>query len=80
MHICDWFTDILEGSRGNCPLVALHSPDMTVGQSKAGFPVDDFCKLVSLMDTRRIQNLLCVPELERCPLKIGAYFNTIRLA
>ena len=33
-------------SRDNCPFVALRSTDMTVGDSCAGFPVDDFCKLV----------------------------------
>ena len=48
-------------SRGDCPFVALRSSDMTVGQSKAGFPVDDFCKLVRLMDTRRIK-----PKLTLC--------------
>ena len=53
-------------SRGDCPLVALRSNDMTVGGSKTGFPVDDFCKLVRLMDTRGSQNLSCVPESESC--------------
>ena len=65
-------------SRGDCPFVALRSTDMTVGESSAGFPVDDFCKLVRLVDTGRIQNLLCVPESESCPLKIRACFDTIR--
>ena len=44
----------------------------------AVFHVDDFCKLVRLVDTGRGQNLLCVPESESCPLKIRAYFDTIR--
>ena len=65
-------------SRGDCPFVALRSTDMTVGDSKAGFPVNDFCKLVRLMDTGRNQNLLCVPESGSCPLKIRAYFDTMR--
>ena len=52
--------------------------DMTLVVSKAGFLVDDFCKLVRLMDTGRNQNLLCVPESESCPLKIRAYFDAIR--
>ena len=67
-------------SRGDCPFVALRSTDMTGRDSKAVFPVEDFCKLVRLMDTGRIQNLLCAPESESCPLKIRAYFDTIRLA
>ena len=47
--------------------------------SQARFPLwTIFCKLVRLMDTGRIQNLLCVPKSERCPLKIRAYFDTIR--
>ena len=62
-----------KGSRGDCSFVALRSTDMTAGDSCAGLPVDDFCKLVRLMDTGRIQNLLCVPESESCP-----YFDTIR--
>ena len=44
------------------------------------FPVDDFCKLVCLMDTGRNQNLLCVPESESFSLKIRAYFDTIHYA
>ena len=48
--------------------------------SPGAFPVEHFCELVRLMDTGRIQNLLCVPESESCPLKIRAYFDTIRLA
>ena len=63
-------------SRGDCS--ALRSTDMTVGDSKAGYPVDEFCTLVRLMDTGRSQNLLCVPESESCPRKIRAYFDTIR--
>ena len=65
---------------GRLSLITLHSTDMTVGKWVPAFPVDDFCKLVHLMDTGRIQNLLCVPESESCPLKIRAYFDTIRLA
>ena len=68
----------IECSRGDCPFVALRSTDMTVGDSLATFPVDDFCKLVRLMDTGRSPNLLCVPESESCPLKIRAYFDPIR--
>ena len=67
-------------SRGDCPFVALRSTNMTVGDSKAGLPVDDFCKLVRLMDMARSQNLLSVPESDSCPLKIQAYFDTIRWA
>ena len=65
-------------SRDDCPIVTLRSTDMTVGKSVPAFPVEHFCKLVRLMDTGRNQNLLCVPESESCPLKIRAYFNTIR--
>ena len=65
-------------SRGDCPFVTLRSTDMTVGRWMPAFPVDDFCKLVCLMDTGRNQNLLCVPESESCPLKIRAYLDTIR--
>ena len=43
-------------SRGDCPFVALRSTDMTVGRWMPAFPVDDFWKLVRLMDTGRIQN------------------------
>ena len=73
MHIC-----ITKVSRGDCPFVALRSTDMADGDSKAVFHVDDICKLVHLMDTGRSQNLLCVPESDSCPLKIRAYFDTIR--
>ena len=62
------------------PFVALRSTGMTVGELKAGFPVDEFCKLVRFMDTGRSQYLLCVPESESCPLKIRAYSDRIRLA
>ena len=48
---------------------------MTVGQWTALFPVDDFCKLVCLMDMGRSQNLLCVPESESCPLKNTGKFR-----
>ena len=58
-----YYTDL------GCPFVALRSTDMTVGESRADFPVDYFCKLVRLMDTGRSQNLLFVPESESCPLK-----------
>ena len=63
---------------GDCPFIALRSTDMTVGQSKADYPVGDLCKLVRLMDAGRRQNLLYVPESESRPLKIRAYFDTIR--
>ena len=56
----------------------LAGADRTVGSSCADFPVDDFCKLVRLMDTGRNQNLLCVLESESCPLIIRAYFDAIR--
>ena len=39
---------IFTGNRGDCPFVALRSTDMTVGDSKAGFPVDDFFKISTL--------------------------------
>ena len=76
-------------SRATVPLnitLRVRSTDMTVGRWMPAFPVDDFCKLVRddfcklvrLMDTGRNQNLLCVPESESCPLKIRAYFDTIR--
>ena len=65
-------------SRDDCPFVTLRSTDMTVGKSVPASPVEHFCKLVRLMDTGRNQNLLCVPKSESCPLKIRAYFDTIR--
>ena len=56
------------GSRGDCPFV-VRSTDMTVGELKVGFPVDDFCKLVRLMDTGWNQNLLYVPESQKLSSK-----------
>ena len=41
---------IFTGNRGDCPFVALRSTDMTVGDSKAGFPVDDFLRPSSSMN------------------------------
>ena len=73
-----YVTNMIWYSRDDCPFVTLRSTDMTVGKSVPAFPVEHFCKLVRLMDTGRNQNLLCVPESESCPLKIRAYFNTIR--
>ena len=70
--------DVIEMYASDVAFVTLRSTDMTVGRWTAVFPVDDFCKLVRLMDTGRSQNLLCVPESESCPLKIRAYFDTIR--
>ena len=42
-------------SRVDCPFVALRPTDTTVGDSLAVFPVDDFCKLVRLVQTGRRQ-------------------------
>ena len=77
-----WIWPSLRSERKSSKRVRFESDytDITVGQWSAVFPVEDFCKLVRLMDTGRIQNLLCVPESESCPLKIRAYFDTIRLA
>ena len=69
---------ITKVSRGDGPFVALRSTDMTDGDSKAVFHVDDIRKLVRLLDTGRSQNLLCVPESDSCPLKMRAYFGIIR--
>ena len=60
--------------------LVLFSTERTIGGLCADVPVDDFCKLVRLMDTGRRQNLLFAPESESCPLKIRTYFDTIRLA
>ena len=45
------------------------------GQSVGGIPVDDFCKLVCLMDMRCKQNLLVALESESCPAKIMDIFQ-----
>ena len=51
----------------DCPFVALRSTEKTFSESCAGFPVDDICKLVRLMDTGQSPNLFCVPQSESCP-------------
>ena len=65
-------------SRCDCPLLAQHSTDRTVGELCADFPVNDFCKLVCFMDMARNQNILWAPESERCPLKIHISIQCVR--
>ena len=57
----------------DCPYFVLRSIKSTV----SGAQVDNFHKVVCLMDKAPSQNLLWVPELKSCSLKIWAYLDAI---